>query len=75
MTKYNFPSEFIFGRAVASYQVEGGIYNNDWTHWENKPKTVCNEPCNKAMSLSTNSKCLHASLHGSLHTVLGLFSQ
>ena len=48
MIKYNFPSEFIFGTAVASYQVEGGIYNNDWTHWENKPKTVCNEPCNEA---------------------------
>jgi beta-glucosidase len=48
MTKYNFPPKFIFGTAVASYQVEGGIYNNDWTHWENKSKTVCNEPCNEA---------------------------
>jgi beta-glucosidase len=48
MTKYNFPPEFIFGTAVASYQVEGGIYNNDWTHWENKSKTVCNEPCKEA---------------------------
>ena len=48
MIKYNFPPKFIFGTAVASYQVEGGIYNNDWTHWENKSKTVCNEPCKEA---------------------------
>jgi len=40
MTKYNFPPEFIFGTAVAPYQVEGGIYNNNLTHWENKSKTV-----------------------------------
>ena len=48
MSKYTFPEEFIFGTAVASYQVEGGIYNNDWTHWENKKGTVCAEPCNDA---------------------------
>ena len=48
MSKYTFPKEFIFGTAVASYQVEGGIYNNDWTHWENKKGTVCAEPCNDA---------------------------
>ena len=43
-----FPKDFIFGTAVASYQVEGGIYNNDWTYWENKKNTVCAEPCNDA---------------------------
>ena len=48
MTDYKFPKDFIFGTAVASYQVEGGIYNNDWTHWENKIDTVCAEPCNEA---------------------------
>jgi len=48
MTNKQFPKEFIFGTAVASYQVEGGIYNNDWTHWENKKSTVCVEPCNEA---------------------------
>ena len=48
MTNKQFPEEFIFGTALASYQVEGGIYNNDWTHWENKIDSVCAEPCNDA---------------------------
>ena len=48
MTNKQFPEEFIFGTALASYQVEGGIYNNDWTHWENKIDSVCAEPCNEA---------------------------
>jgi len=46
--KLNFPQNFLFGTAVASYQVEGGIYNNDWTIWENKSNSVCVEPCNEA---------------------------
>ena len=48
MTNKKFPDKFIFGTALASYQVEGGIYNNDWTHWENKDNSVCAEPCNEA---------------------------
>ena len=48
MSELKFPKEFIFGTAVASYQVEGGIYNNDWTIWENKSNSVCVEPCNEA---------------------------
>ena len=48
MSKYIFPENFIFGTAVASYQVEGDIYNNDWTHWENKKNSVCYEPCDEA---------------------------
>jgi len=48
MKNYSFPKKFIFGTALASYQVEGGIYNNDWTHWENREDTVCAEPCNEA---------------------------
>ena len=48
MTNKIFPENFIFGTAVASYQVEGGIYNNDWTIWENKKNTVCAEPCGEA---------------------------
>jgi len=48
MTNKKFPDNFIFGTALASYQVEGGIYNNDWTHWENKDNSVCAEPCNEA---------------------------
>ena len=35
MVNKKFPNDFIFGTAVASYQVEGDIYNNDWTIWEN----------------------------------------
>ena len=48
MTNKQFPKDFMFGTALASYQVEGGIYNNDWTHWENKDSSVCAEPCNEA---------------------------
>ncbi|NCW63939.1 MAG: glycosyl hydrolase family protein, partial [Betaproteobacteria bacterium] len=48
MNNLQFPKSFIFGTAVASYQVEGGIYNNDWTHWENKKNSICEEPCNEA---------------------------
>lgn len=28
--KLEFPKNFLWGSATASYQVEGGIYNNDW---------------------------------------------
>lgn len=28
--KIKFPEDFLWGAASASYQVEGGIYNNDW---------------------------------------------
>ena len=45
MNDLKFPDRFLFGTAVASYQVEGGIYNNDWTIWENKNNSVCVEPC------------------------------
>ena len=48
MNELTFPEKFLFGTAVASYQVEGGIYNNDWTIWENKSNSVCVEPCNEA---------------------------
>ena len=48
MNELKFPNNFLFGTAVASYQVEGGIYNNDWTIWENKSNSVCVEPCNEA---------------------------
>ncbi len=48
MVKKSFPKNFIFGTAVASYQVEGGIYNNDWTIWENNKNSKCEEPCGEA---------------------------
>jgi len=48
MGKKTFPKKFIFGTAVASYQVEGGIYNNDWTIWENNKNSKCEEPCGEA---------------------------
>ena len=47
MVEKKFPKDFIFGTAVASYQVEGGIYNNDWTDWENN-NSKCEEPCAEA---------------------------
>ena len=46
--KISFPKNFILGTAVASYQVEGGIYNNDWTAWETKKNSRCAEPCGEA---------------------------
>ena len=48
MDKKKFPKKFIFGTAVASYQVEGGIYNNDWTIWENNKNSKCEELCGEA---------------------------
>lgn len=48
MKNKQFPKDFIFGTALASYQVEGGIYNNDWTEWENRDNSICAEPCNEA---------------------------
>ena len=48
MVEKKFPKDFIFGTAVASYQVEGGIYNNDWTDWENNNNSKCEEPCGEA---------------------------
>ena len=47
VTKF-FPKQFIFGTAVASYQVEGGIYNNDWTIWERNKNSKCQEICAEA---------------------------
>ena len=58
MTIKKFPDNFIFGTALASYQVEGGIYNNDWTHWENKDNSVCAEPCNEACKHYEFYNCL-----------------
>ena len=51
MNELKFPDKFLFGTAVASYQVEGGIYNNDWTIWENKSNSVCVEPCMKHVNI------------------------
>ncbi len=48
MVNKKFPNDFIFGTAVASYQVEGDIYNNDWTIWENDKNSKCEEPCDEA---------------------------
>ena len=48
MVNKKFPNNFIFGTAVASYQVEGGIYNNDWTAWENNKNSKCEEQCGEA---------------------------
>lgn len=33
---YQFPEGFLWGASSASYQVEGGITNNDWAYWAEK---------------------------------------
>jgi beta-glucosidase len=33
---YQFPEGFLWGASSASYQVEGGIKNNDWAYWAEK---------------------------------------
>ncbi len=48
MVNKKFSNDFIFGTAVASYQVEGDIYNNDWTIWENDKNSKYEEPCGEA---------------------------
>ena len=51
MTNKQFPKDFILGTALASYQVEGGIYNNDWTgHYEGKSKLVLKPASTKEVS-------------------------
>ena len=34
-----FPRHFLWGVAYSSFQVEGGIENNDWWQWSEKGKT------------------------------------
>lgn len=35
-----FPPDFLWGTATASYQVEGGTVNNDWWDWEQRPERI-----------------------------------
>jgi beta-glucosidase len=37
---YAFPSDFVWGVAVAAHQVEGGNDKNDWWEWEQKPGAI-----------------------------------
>ena len=41
-----FPKDFYWGAATASYQVEGGIYNTDWAYAADQGQVpVCGEAC------------------------------
>ncbi len=43
----NFPSEFLWGAAISSYQTEGGNSNTDWCLWEKEKKiTLCDRASN-----------------------------
>ena len=35
-----FPSDFLWGTATSSHQVEGNNTNNDWWQWEQQPGTI-----------------------------------
>ena len=37
----HFPDGFLWGTAIAPYQVEGGLHNDDWYQWE----TLCGSKC------------------------------
>ncbi|MSP61223.1 MAG: glycoside hydrolase family 1 protein [Myxococcales bacterium] len=37
-----FPSQFLWGTATASYQIEGGLHGSDWYQWESTPSNVTN---------------------------------
>lgn len=46
MTKKEFPASFYWGSATASYQVEGGIENNDWAKAGREGRVpVCGQAC------------------------------
>lgn len=43
-----FPSDFLWGTATASHQIEGGNWNNDWWAFEHQPGTIVAEPSGDA---------------------------
>ena len=71
MSLNDFPQNFVWGTATAAYQVEGGIFDNDWWDWEQVPGHIRNgdssrvacdwwggryaEDFDRAQSLGTNA--------------------
>jgi len=67
-----FPKGFLWGTATSSYQVEGGNYNSDWSHWENKggkieDGTTCGEAVDNWNRYKEDFKILDEQLHNNAY--------
>ena len=67
----SFPSSFLWGSSISSYQVEGGTTNNDWYAWEQKKGLPpCGEACRHYQLYPEDFKLAHALGHNALRLSL-----
>lgn len=76
--EFRFPKDFIWGTALAAYQAEGGLYNNNWYEFEKVPGKILNgQKCGLAcdhfnrypgdfdLALALNAKAFRTSIEWS----------